>query len=97
MRGSLGEGDLGDGDLGDVCLSLPAAADRARLLVLVRERGRRARAGEPLDRPHPMAHSATAPFLKVFTTVVQPLQVCSTSPMTGWYRDGKCRFVLISM
>ena len=22
----------------------------------------------------------------------QPLQVCSTSPMTGWYRDGKCRF-----
>merc|ERR1719370_2012553 len=20
----------------------------------------------------------------------QPLQVCSTSPMTGWYRDGKC-------
>jgi len=21
----------------------------------------------------------------------QPLQVCSTSPMTGWYRDGKCR------
>jgi len=21
----------------------------------------------------------------------QNLQVCSTSPMTGWYRDGKCR------